>query len=78
MGEGGEAGRYTHFRPVDGVDEEPHWTESSNIGVNTTSNPICENGEEERQKIYERKDSEYKYYYRSVLLTSVNWWTVNE
>ena len=78
MGEGGEARCYPHFRPIDGVNEEPHRVKSSSVGVNATSNPICENGKKERQKINERKDSEYQHHYQLVLLTSVSWWTVNE
>jgi hypothetical protein len=78
VGEGGEARCYPHFCSVDSVDEEPHRIKSSSVGVNATSNPICKNGEEERQKINERKDSEYQYHYQSVLFTCVSRWVMNK
>jgi hypothetical protein len=78
VGEGGEARCYSHFCSIDCIDEEPHRIKSSSVGVNATSNPICENGEEERQKINERKDSEYQHHYQLVLLTSVSWWIMNK
>ena len=68
MGQGREDACDLHICTVDSVDVEPHRLTQSIAGADATSHPICKNGEEEREEVKQRKDSEHQHDYQLICL----------